>query len=490
MSFEPVIGLEIHAQLLTETKIFCGCRISFGAPPNSLVCPVCLGLPGALPVLNSAAVDLALAAALALGCRVLPVSVFARKNYFYPDLPKGYQISQYDRPLAVEGRLEYVSRGVSHRVGITRVHLEEDAGKLFHEGFADSDERSYVDFNRSGVPLTEIVTAPEIHSAADASEFFERLRAILVEIGASDGNMEEGSLRCDANVSVRRPGAAGLAPRTEVKNLNSFRFLQRALEYEIDRQSEIVRAGEEVRHDTRLWDPSAGRTVAMRAKEAAEQYRYFPEPDLPPLAVASERVARIRAALPELPEARKQRLLAEYAMPEADAAQIAASAAMTRYFEAAARAAENARAARTWVIGEVTRVLRESGTPIERMRVPPASLGRLIRLIEDGTISGSAAKAVFEEMAASGRPPDAIVEERGLRLLNDEAAVRAVVSEVIAANAKAVAQYRGGKTLAFGYLVGQVMKATGGRADPRLVTTLLRQVLDGAGSASRDAPPE
>ena len=479
MSFESVIGLEIHAQLQTETKIFCGCRTSFGAPPNSLVCPVCLGLPGALPVLNERAVDLAVRAALALECRVQPVSVFARKNYFYPDLPKGYQISQYDQPLAVDGRLAYVARGVRHSIGIIRVHLEEDAGKSLHEGFADSASRSYVDFNRSGVPLVEIVTRPDLRSAPDAAVFFERLRALLVEIGVTDGNMEEGSLRCDANVSVRRLGDTGLTTRTELKNLNSFRFLQRALQHEIDRQIELTRAGGTVRHETRLWDPSAGRTVVMRMKEDVHDYRYFPEPDLPRLEVTAERVARIRALLPELPEDRKQRLMAEYSMPEPDAGQLAASAALARYFEDTARAAGNPRAARNWIAGELTRIMKAAGLAVDEVRVTPEALGRLIRLIDAGTISSPMAKEVFEEMAASGRSPEEIVKARGLVQLDDEAALGAIVRDVVSANSAAVAQYRGGKALAFGFFVGQVMKATHGKANPGLVTRLLKRELDG-----------
>jgi aspartyl-tRNA(Asn)/glutamyl-tRNA(Gln) amidotransferase subunit B len=477
MGFESVIGLEIHAQLLTETKIFCGCRTSFGAPPNSRVCPVCLGLPGALPVLNRAAVDLAVKAAVALGCRVQPVSVFARKNYFYPDLPKGYQISQYDQPLAVDGCLEYVEQGMHHRVRIVRLHLEEDAGKSLHEGFADSDTRTYVDFNRSGVPLIEVVTQPDLRSARDAAAFFERLRALLVEIGANDGNMEEGSLRCDANVSIRPAGATELGTRTEIKNLNSFRFLQRALQYEVDRQIGIVTAGGRVLHDTRLWDPASARTVVMRTKEEAHDYRYFPEPDLPPLVVTAGRVAAIRAALPELPEARKQRLAAQYPLTEDDAEIIASTAALATYFEAAARAAGNARAAGHWIIRELTQHMHASGTTIDKVRAGPEALGALIRLADDGTISGPSAKEIFQEMLATGQPPEAIVRTRGLARIADRELLGALVRDVVASNPKAVAQYRAGKALAFGFFVGQVMKLTKGRADPALVTDLLEREL-------------
>ncbi|MBP1603367.1 MAG: aspartyl/glutamyl-tRNA(Asn/Gln) amidotransferase subunit [Acidobacteria bacterium] len=477
MVFESVIGLEIHAQLLTHTKIFCGCVRAFGAAPNSSVCPVCLGLPGALPVLNKAAVDLAVKAALALGCRVQPVSVFARKNYFYPDLPKGYQISQYDRPLAVEGGLDYVERGVRHHVGILRLHLEEDAGKSLHDGFADSGTRTYVDFNRSGVPLVEIVTRPDLRTAGDAAAFFERLRAILVGIGVCDGNMEEGSLRCDANVSVRPAGVEILATSTEIKNLNSFRFLQRALQHEIDRQRGVVEGGGRVTHETRLWDQAAGCTVAMRSKEEAHDYRYFPEPDLPPLVISPERIEAIRATLPELPEERKQRLMSRYSLPESEAAQLAASAAMARYFEAAAAASGDARTAGHWITGELTRAMHASRQTIDEVRITPDSLGGLVRLAAAGTISGPSAKEVFEEMFATGQPPEPIVRARGLARIDDPVALAALVRDVVASNPKAVAEYRGGKTLAFGFFVGQVMKRTKGRADPALVNALLEQEL-------------
>src|SRR5262245_26156507 len=318
MALEPVIGLEIHAQLLTASKIFCGCSTAFGASPNTHVCPVCLGLPGALPVLNRRALDYAVRAALALGCTVHEGSIFARKNYFYPDLPKGYQISQYERPLATAGRVEFTSGRETRRVGITRVHMEDDAGKSLHEGFVDSDRRTYVDYNRSGTPLIEIVTEPDLRSAADAAAFFSRLRDLLVWLGVNDGNMEEGSLRCDANVSIRPAGAARLGTKAEVKNLNSFRYLQKALEHEIERQIEIVEGGGTIVQETRLWDTAAGRTVSMRSKEEAHDYRYFPEPDLPPLVVDAERVDAIRSAMPELPEVRRQRLVAQYALPEYD----------------------------------------------------------------------------------------------------------------------------------------------------------------------------
>ncbi len=396
MNYEPVIGLEIHAQLLTDSKIFCGCSTRFGAPPNTHVCPVCLGLPGALPVLNERVVQYGVRAALALGCGVHPLSVFARKNYFYPDLPKGYQISQYDQPLATAGHLSFVRNGTAVEVGIVRVHLEEDAGKSLHEGFADSDRRTYLDFNRSGVPLIEIVTGPDLRSAEDAAEFFARLRAILVWLGVNDGNMEEGSLRCDANVSIRPAGEHTLGTKAEVKNVNSFRFLQKALEFEIDRQIEIVRAGGAVRQETRLWDQVENCTYAMRSKEEAHDYRYFPEPDLPPLAVDPGWVEAERRSLPELPDARRARFVREHGLAEADAVQLTQTRALAEYFERTARTAENARAAGHWIVGEVARKMKDLGIDIDAFRIEPDRLGGLIALIGKGTISGSVGKEIFE----------------------------------------------------------------------------------------------
>jgi len=477
-TFEPVIGLEIHTQLKTQSKLFCGCSTQFGAPPNTNSCPVCLGLPGTLPVLNRSAVELAVKAALALGCTVHSTSVFARKNYFYPDLPKGYQISQYDRPLATDGALEFEARGASRRVGIIRVHLEEDAGKSLHEGLPDSDRFTSLDFNRSGVPLIEIVSHPDVRSAADAGECFSRLRAILVATGVTDGNMEEGSLRCDANVSVRRAGDPAFGVKAEIKNLNSFRHVQRALEYEIERQVAVLEAGGRVEHETRLWDPAAGRTLSMRSKEDAHDYRYFPEPDLPPLEIERAWIEETRRTLPELPDARRLRFIAQYALPEYDAALLTQSSAIAAYFEATAAASGSPKAASNWIMGELTRRMNEAGGRIEDVPLTPDALAGLIRLVDSGTISGPTAKDVFENMYASGRSAASIVEAEGLARIDDEGAVEAAVRTVLSANADAVAQCRAGKKQTFGFLVGQVIKAMSGKANPALVNALVRRELD------------
>jgi aspartyl-tRNA(Asn)/glutamyl-tRNA(Gln) amidotransferase subunit B len=477
MSYEPVIGLEIHAHLQTASKMFCGCSTAFGAPPNTHVCPVCLGFPGALPVLNGAAVDFAVRAGLALGCRINELSIFARKNYFYPDLPKGYQISQYELPLASEGVLEYAVQSIERRVGITRVHLEEDAGKSLHEGFADSARKTYVDYNRSGVPLIEIVTEPDLRSAAEAAEFFARLRAILVWLGVNDGNMEEGSLRCDANVSVRPAGTGALGTKAEVKNLNSFRFLQKALEYEIGRQIEVLEEGGRVRQETRLFDAAAGITVSMRSKEAAHDYRYFPEPDLPPVVVDARRVEAVRRAMPELPDARRRRFVEQLALPEHDARQLTLSLTMADYFEQAVEAGGRPKIVSNWMMGELARALNESGTDLAASPVSPARLAGLLTLIDRGTISGAMAKGVFETMFASGREAAEIVEAEGLVQIDDDSHIRDQIAAVLSAHGDAVAQYRGGKASTFGFLVGQVMKATAGKANPKRVNELLKEVL-------------
>jgi aspartyl-tRNA(Asn)/glutamyl-tRNA(Gln) amidotransferase subunit B len=477
--YEPVIGLEVHAQLLTRTKLFCSCANRFGDPPNTNVCPVCLGLPGALPVLSREAVTLAMKAALATGCTIQAESIWARKNYFYPDLPKGYQISQYEKPLAVEGWIEIPSSdGERRRVRLQRIHMEEDAGKLLHEGLPWSDEKSGVDLNRSGVPLIEMVTHPDLRSPEDAFEYLSALKAILLYTGASDCNMEEGSLRCDANVSVRRLGTKTLGTRAEIKNLNSFRHVARALEHEIARQVALIESGGEVVQETRLWDADRGETAPMRSKEEAHDYRYFPEPDLAPLRVAGEWIEEVRGTLPELPAEKRRRFVDEHGLPDYDAGVLTQSLPVANYFEAVARESGNAKAASNWVMNEVLRKLKEDDADLEACRVTPGGLGELVGLIEKGTISGTIAKDVFEKMWGSGDAPGTIVEREGLAQVSDEDTLRATVADVVAAHPEQVASYRGGKKAAIGWFVGQVMKRTGGKANPRVVNELLKEVLD------------
>ncbi len=476
-SYESVIGLEIHAQLLTRTKIFCGCPTTFGAEPNTNVCPVCLGLPGALPVLNRTAVDYAVRAALALGCDIQERSVFARKNYFYPDLPKGYQISQYELPLARGGGLEIDVDGSTKHVRLTRIHMEEDAGKSLHEGFADSDRRTYLDYNRAGVPLIEIVSEPDLRSSAEAAAFFEKLRQILVWLGVNDGNMEEGSLRCDANVSIRRTGDTALGTKAEVKNVNSFRYLQKALEYEIERQIDLVDHGGRIVQETRLFDSAQGRTYSMRSKEEAHDYRYFPEPDLPPLIVDTARRDAIARTLPELPEARRMRLVSQYALPEYDADLLSQTRGLADYFEATAVASGNAKASSNWIMGELLRTLKERNLSIETVAMTPAALAGLIKVIDAGTISSTVAKDVFAKMLDSGRSAEDIVRDEGLAQIGDVDALAAIVREAVAANPDAVSQVRKGRNNAFGFLVGYVMKASKGKANPKVVNDLLKKEL-------------
>ncbi|MFA6955550.1 MAG: Asp-tRNA(Asn)/Glu-tRNA(Gln) amidotransferase subunit GatB [Thermoanaerobaculia bacterium] len=472
--WEAVIGLEVHARLLTGSKLFCACETAFGAPPNSKSCPVCLGYPGALPVPNRKAVELALGVALATGCTVHSESVFARKNYFYPDLPKGYQISQFDQPLATGGSLAIATRDGERSVGIVRIHIEEDAGKLIHDA---TDDSSLVDLNRAGTPLIEIVSAPDLHSSEDAIAYLTRLRQIVMYCGACDGNMEEGSLRCDANVSVRREGEP-LRTRTEVKNVNSFRFIGRAIDFEIERQIAVLEGGGRIVQETRLFDPSAGETRAMRSKEEAHDYRYFPEPDLPPLFVSDETVGRIRGSLPEMPGPRAARYRRDFALSVEDSETLVATRDLADYFERTIAAGASPRAAANWVKNEVLGACNELKVAPGDFRVTAAMLGETIGMVESSEISGKAAKDVFEEMASSGGSPRELVERLGLAQLSDPGAIRDLARRVVEANESSVAQYRSGRTGIFGFLVGLVMKESKGRANPEIANRMLRELLD------------
>jgi aspartyl-tRNA(Asn)/glutamyl-tRNA(Gln) amidotransferase subunit B len=475
--YEPVIGLEVHCQLLTRTKLFCSCRNEFGGEPNSKVCPVCLGLPGSLPVLSRQAVTLAIRAALATGCTVEPTSIFARKNYFYPDLPKGYQISQYTEPLATNGHIEIPDGNGFRRIRLNRIHMEEDAGKLLHEGFSWSAEKSGVDFNRSGVPLIEIVTEPDLRSADEAYHYLTALKAVLLYALVSDCNMEEGSLRCDANVSVRKRGAEALGTRAEIKNLNSFKNVAKSIDHEIARQVAVIESGGVVVQETRLWNADKAQTASMRSKEEAHDYRYFPEPDLPPLVVTPAWVEEVRASLPELPADKRRRFGQEYGLSAYDAGVLTLSQEVANYFETTARASGNSKAASNWVMNEVLGKLKDDGRPLSRCPVAPEDLAALIKLIDGGTISGKIAKDVFERMWETGEAPLAIVEREGLVQVSDEGALVAAVAEVLAQSPEQVATYRNGKASTLGWFVGQVMKKTGGKANPALVNELLKKAL-------------
>ncbi|MDV2496450.1 MAG: Asp-tRNA(Asn)/Glu-tRNA(Gln) amidotransferase subunit GatB [bacterium] len=479
MEYEAVIGLEVHAQLLTKSKIFCHCPAAFGAEANTQTCPICTGMPGVLPVINREAVAFAIKTALVMGATINPHNRFARKNYFYPDLPKGYQISQYEQPLATGGSLTIEVNGEAKSVGITRIHIEEDAGKLFHGEHLGDAKASFVDFNRCGVPLLEIVSEPDLRTTEEARLYLQKLRQLLRYIEVCDGNMEEGSFRCDANVSIKPVGSTELGTKAELKNMNSFRHVKHALEYELARQRDALESGEAVVQETRLWDPAQGITISMRGKEEAHDYRYFPEPDLVPLVVDEAWVAEVRSTLPELPDAKRARFESQYGLPPYDAGVLTASRALADYYEASVEGfADDPKMVANWVTSGLLGLLNRDGKEITESPLGPGALADLVRLVADGTISGKIAKEVFEEIYSTGRDARTIVADRGLEQISDAGALESVVAQVLADNADAAESYRSGKTQAMGFLVGQVMQATRGQANPKIVNELLRSALD------------
>ena len=475
MKFEPVIGLEVHAQLKTKTKIFCSCSTAFGAAPNTHTCPVCLGMPGVLPVLNKKVVEYTMRMAIATHCTLARESRFARKNYFYPDLPKGYQISQYELPIAQHGHIDIEINGSPQRIGITRIHMEEDAGKLGH----DPDRPiSMVDFNRTGVPLIEIVSDPDIRSPEAAGAYLRQLRSIVRYLGICDGNLEEGSFRCDANVSIRPKGSETFGTRTELKNLNSFKHVEKALQYEINRQKETLIDGGRVVQETRLWDPNKNKTTSMRGKEEAHDYRYFPDPDLLPLVIDEQWIEVVKSSLPELPDQKKRRFIAQYGLPSYDAQLLTSDRELADYFEDCVLSFANPKQISNWIMGPLLGLLNAQGKTIDVSPISTHDLARLLELIEKGTISGKIAKSVFDEMAQTGKPPQKIVEEKGLVQITDTGAIDEIVSKVISNCPKEVAAYKNGKSKLLGFFVGQVMKATRGKANPKLVNEILKKKLN------------